>query len=76
MWVMGGGVGGGKVYGNWPGLSQADLYQGRDLAITTDFRTVLGVMMRRHLGLDERGLQTVLPGFGVRPDGLGNLIRV
>ena len=42
MFVMGGGVKGGKVYGKWPGLEREQLYEGRDLALTTDFRDVLG----------------------------------
>jgi uncharacterized protein (DUF1501 family) len=42
MFVMGGPVRGGKVYGQWPGLDFSQLYEGRDLALTTDFRRVLG----------------------------------
>src|SRR4029077_18751189 len=42
MFVLGGPVKGGKVYGRWPGLDQSQLYEGRDLALTTDFRQVLG----------------------------------
>ena len=42
MFVMGGDVKGGKVYGKWPGLEKEQLYEGRDLALTTDFRDVLG----------------------------------
>src|SRR5262249_14106855 len=41
MWVMGGPVAGGKVYGQWPGLSEDALFEGRDLAVTTDFRSVI-----------------------------------
>ena len=40
MLVLGGGVKGGKVYGKWPGLASQQLYENRDLAITTDFRDV------------------------------------
>ena len=61
MFVVGGPVKGGKVYGRWPGLDQSQLYEGRDLALTTDFRTVLGEMVYRHLG--NHDLQTVFPGF-------------
>ena len=50
MFVMGGPVKGGKVYGRWPGLEQSQLYEGRDLAVTTDFRRVLGEAVDRHLG--------------------------
>jgi uncharacterized protein (DUF1501 family) len=62
MFVMGGPVKGGKVYGQWPGLDQSQLYEGRDLAVTTDFRRVLGEAVERHLGNSK--LDQVFPGFG------------
>jgi len=62
MFVMGGPVKGGKVYGQWPGLDQSQLYEGRDLAVTTDFRRVLGEAVDRHLGNSK--LDQVFPGFG------------
>jgi uncharacterized protein (DUF1501 family) len=61
MFVMGGPVRGGKVYGKWPGLGESQLYQGRDLALTTDFRRVLGEAVYQHLG--NRNLATVFPNF-------------
>jgi uncharacterized protein (DUF1501 family) len=61
MLVMGGDVKGGKVYGEWPGLAPEQLYEGRDLAVTTDFREVLGELVTRQLG--NRNLQAVFPGF-------------
>lgn len=61
MFVMGGAVKGGEVYGRWPGLDQSQLYEGRDLAVTTDFRRVLGEAVSQHLG--NRDLQQVFPGF-------------
>jgi uncharacterized protein (DUF1501 family) len=61
MFVLGGPVKGGKVYGRWPGLDQSQLYEGRDLALTTDFRTVLGEVVSRYLG--NKDLKTVFPGF-------------
>jgi uncharacterized protein (DUF1501 family) len=61
MFVMGGPVKGGKVYGRWPGLDQSQLYEGRDLAVTTDFRRVLGETVERHLG--NHALDQVFPGF-------------
>jgi len=63
MWVLGGPVRGGKVYGDWPGLSTAALYEGRDLAVTTDFRTVLAGVAERHLGLGDRALAQTFPSF-------------
>jgi uncharacterized protein (DUF1501 family) len=61
MFVMGGPVKGGKLYGKWPGLAQEQLYENRDLDITTDFRDVLGEMVTGHLG--NRSLKTVFPGY-------------
>jgi uncharacterized protein (DUF1501 family) len=65
MFVMGGPVKGGRVYGQWPGLDQSQLYEGRDLAVTTDFRRVLGEAVSRHLGNDR--LDEVFPGFNSQP---------
>ena len=67
MFVMGGPVKGGKVYGKWPGLDQSQLYEGRDLAVTTDFRRVLGEAAYSHLG--NRKLDQVFPGFENSPGG-------
>jgi uncharacterized protein (DUF1501 family) len=61
MFVLGGPVKGGKVYGHWPGLDQSQLYEGRDLALTTDFRQVVGEAVWRHLG--NRNLKEVFPGY-------------
>ncbi|AFY31196.1 DUF1501 domain-containing protein [Calothrix sp. PCC 7507] len=63
MWVLGGKVRGGKVYGKWPGLSTAQLYQGRDLAITTDFRDVISAVLERHLNLNTAKINRVLPSY-------------
>lgn len=62
MFVLGGPVKGGKVYGRWPGLDQSQLYEGRDLALTTDFREVIGEAVTHHLG--NKNLAGVFPGFG------------
>jgi uncharacterized protein (DUF1501 family) len=61
MFVLGGPVKGGKVYGRWPGLDQSQLYEGRDLALTTDFRQVIGEAVTRHLG--NKNLAAVFPGY-------------
>ena len=63
MLILGGGVKGGKVYGEWPGLKNDRLYEGRDLALTTDFRDVFGEVASRHLG--TRNLQTLFPGYAL-----------
>ncbi|MHB2019841.1 MAG: DUF1501 domain-containing protein [Candidatus Xenobia bacterium] len=59
--VMGGPVHGRKVYGQFPGLAPEQLYQGRDLAVTTDFRNVFSEICSSHLGI--RDLRNVFPGF-------------
>jgi uncharacterized protein (DUF1501 family) len=61
MFVMGGAVQGGKVYGQWPGLAEEQLNEGRDLALTTDFRDVLGELVAKHLG--NPNLKAVFPGY-------------
>jgi uncharacterized protein (DUF1501 family) len=61
LFVIGGGVKGGKVHGRWPGLEPEQLNEGRDLALTTDFRSVFGEVVRKHLGASS--LDRVFPGF-------------
>ncbi len=65
MFVLGNGIRGGKVYGQWPGLRSDQLYEGRDLALTTDFRDVFGEIASRHLGTSN--LQSVFPGYASTP---------
>jgi len=61
MLVHGGTVKGGRVYGSWPGLGEDDLFEGRDLAVTTDFRTLFAEVIERHLG--NPNIAAVFPGF-------------
>jgi uncharacterized protein (DUF1501 family) len=69
MFALGGGVRGGRVYGDWPGLEREQLYEGRDLNVTTDFRSVLGELVAGQLG--NHDLRHVFPGFAeARPAGL------
>jgi len=69
MFALGGSVRGGKVYGDWPGLQPEQLYEGRDLRVTTDFRTVLSELVAGQLG--NRDIAHVFPGFTVsKPAGL------
>jgi len=73
MFILGGGVAGGKVYGQWPGLEREQLYQGRDLALTTDFRTVLGEIIERRLGNPD--VRAVFPGFAHDPQKYVGLVK-
>jgi uncharacterized protein (DUF1501 family) len=61
MFVIGNEVRGGKVYGQWPGLNNDQLHEGRDLALTTDFRDVFGEIAKRHLG--SANLPRIFPGY-------------
>jgi uncharacterized protein (DUF1501 family) len=72
MFVLGPEVKGGKVYGHWPGLSKEQLNEGRDLALTTDYRAVLGEVVSKTLGADN--LERVFPGTRLRSDGFLRLM--
>jgi uncharacterized protein (DUF1501 family) len=61
MLLLGGGVKGGKVYGKWPGLESQQLYENRDLAITTDFRDIFAELLTKQLAVPS--LKTVFPGY-------------
>jgi uncharacterized protein (DUF1501 family) len=65
LFVIGGSVKGGKVHGKWPGLEREQLYEGRDLALTTDFRSVFAEVVSDHLG--ARTLDRIFPGFTAQP---------
>jgi uncharacterized protein (DUF1501 family) len=60
MLVFGGGVRGGRVYGRWPGLERQQLFEGRDLAVTTDFRDLFTEVATRHLRVPAA---PIFPGF-------------
>jgi uncharacterized protein (DUF1501 family) len=63
MWLLGGPVAGGRVHGPWPGLERAALADGRDLAVTTDFRGVISPILQQHLGLGDAATNQVFPGY-------------
>jgi uncharacterized protein (DUF1501 family) len=71
--VMGGSARGGRVHGRWPGLRPSDLYEGRDLAVTTDFRDLLGELLARHLGASD--LASVFPGHACDPARFPGTLR-
>ena len=67
MLVLGGPVRGGKVYGRWPGLRRDQLFEGRDLAVTTDFRDLFAEVAHRHLAIPAAA--PLFPGFGPKSTG-------
>lgn len=72
MFVLGGSVKGGKVLGKWPGLQREQLFEGRDLALTSDFRSVFAEIVSKHMGGEQ--LDRIFPGFPAhRLDWLGVL---
>jgi uncharacterized protein (DUF1501 family) len=72
MFALGGQVKGGKVYGKWPGLKSHQLYEGRDLAVTTDFRDVFAELAKKHLGATD--LNAIFPGYQVNASNFKGLI--
>ncbi|MBY0495669.1 MAG: DUF1501 domain-containing protein [Cyanobacteria bacterium] len=75
MFVIGGAVKGGAVHGKWPGLTANDRFEGRDLAVTTDFRDVFGEVVTRHLGADRRTTATVFPGYAIDASRFRGILR-
>jgi uncharacterized protein (DUF1501 family) len=76
MWAMGGPIAGGKVYGAWPGLGESELHEGRDLAITTDFRSAIGAVLIGHMGLDAGAVARVFPDAPLDGSNVNGLVRV
>lgn len=72
MFVLGGNVKGGKVYGKWPGLNNEQLNEGRDLALTTDYRQVLGELVNKTMAASD--LELVFPGARVAPNHFLRLV--
>ena len=67
FFALGGNVRGGKVLGDWPGLAPEQLFEERDLAVTTDFRAVFAEACVRHVGVPTEAMGKVLPGYSVDP---------
>ena len=63
MWLMGGGLRGQKVYGQWPGLDLSERFESRDLAVTTDYRDVLASVLRPHFNLDDSAIAQIFPNY-------------
>jgi uncharacterized protein (DUF1501 family) len=75
MMLIGGGVRGGRVYGRWPGLAPEQRFDGRDLAVTTDFRDLFAEIVVRHLGASTEVASRVFPGFTVDASLFQSLVR-
>jgi uncharacterized protein (DUF1501 family) len=73
MFLLGSPIKGGKVFGKWPGLAQEQLYEGRDLALTTDFRDVFAEVASRHIGTKD--MAAIFPGYKPDPQRFLGLIR-
>jgi len=75
MWVMGGDVRGGKVYGKYESLASSDLYEGRDLPVNTDFRSVISSVLVAHMGLQTAQLDKIFPNFNGGRSDVQNIIN-
>ncbi len=76
LWVLGGGIQGGKIYGDWPGLTASRLYEGRDVAVTVDFRSVIAAALASHMQLTVEQLQGVFPGMPASKLGVHDLSKL
>jgi uncharacterized protein (DUF1501 family) len=75
MWVMGGPVRGRRICGRWSGLLPGDLYQERDLAVTTDFREPLAKVLQTHLGLSAEQIRRIFPQQPASTGHISTLIK-
>jgi uncharacterized protein (DUF1501 family) len=73
MFAIGGAVAGRRVHGRWPGLAAEQLYEGRDLALTTDFRAVFGEVLTRHMG--AASTERIFPGFAATSGNRPGVVR-
>ena len=72
MLVLGNSVKGGKVYGEWKGLRDDQLNEGRDLAVTTDFRDVFAEVSQKHLGAKKP--KTIFPNYTAEASKFRNFL--
>lgn len=75
MFVIGGSVKGKEVYGKWPGLKADQRFEGRDLAVTTDFRDVFSEVVVKHLGATTHMAGPVFPGYDVKASAFRGIVR-
>jgi len=76
MFVIGGSVKGREVYGRWPGLKADQRFEGRDLAVTTDFRDVFSEVVVKHLGASTATAAEVFPGYQVKAPAFRGILRM
>jgi uncharacterized protein (DUF1501 family) len=76
MLVLGGHVRGGRILGRWPGLDPAQRFEGRDLAVTTDFRDLFAELLARHMAAPPGGIDAIFPGFTPDPSRFPGAISV
>lgn len=72
MFVSGGGVKGGRIFGKWPGLGAEQLNENRDLALTTDFRDILAELLVGHLGCEKP--DAIFPGYRLDPSRYAGIV--
>ena len=75
MFAIGGPVKGREVYGRWPGLGASQRFEGRDLAVTTDFRDVFSEVVVKHLGAEAATAAKVFPGYQVTAAAFRGIVR-
>lgn len=63
MWLLGGSIRGGQVYGEWSGLNPSKLFENRDLPVHTDFREIFGAILKEHLSISAASLARIFPGY-------------
>ena len=63
IWLLGGGIRGGQIYGKWEGLEDSVLYEGRDLPVTTDFREVISSILVNHMRISQSKLGNIFPEY-------------
>jgi uncharacterized protein (DUF1501 family) len=66
LWLLGGNIRGGKVYGDWHGLEEGQLHEGRDLPVTIDFRDPITTLLQQHLQIESAQLQQIFPEYTPR----------
>jgi len=74
MWVLGGNINGGRLWGKWDGLSAWRLNENRDMPVSTDYRTVVAQIIGEQMRLSQSQLNTVFPNFARTDRSLADLV--